>query len=82
MSVVSKHMTLVAAALLLHPAPTHCLFLCSTTNQIMVLATFMPLVAGRFGLAPTSTRHTNAGAKLLPADKSVGLVSNDPAGAS
>lgn len=46
----------------------------------MVLSTFLPLVAGRFGLAPTSTRHTNAGAKLLPADKAAGLVSNDPAG--
>lgn len=48
----------------------------------MVLSTFLPLVAGRFGLAPTSTRHTNqSGIKLLPAEKSAGLVSNDPAGA-
>lgn len=47
----------------------------------MVLSTFLPLVAGRFGLAPTSTRHTNqSGIKLLPAEKSAGLVSNDPAG--
>ncbi|KAI7844617.1 hypothetical protein COHA_001708 [Chlorella ohadii] len=56
-------------------------YLGSTTNQIMVLSTFLPLVAGRFGLAPTSTRHTNqSGIKLLPAEKSAGLVSNDPAG--
>lgn len=48
--------------------------------QIMVLSTFLPLVAGRFGLAPTSTRHTNAGVKLLPQDKAAGLYSNDPAG--
>lgn len=50
--------------------------------QIMVLSTFLPLVAGRFGLAPTSTRHTNAGVKLLPQDKAAGLYSNDPAGES
>lgn len=50
--------------------------------QIMVLSTFLPLVAGRFGLAPTSTRHTNSsGIKLLPEEKTAGLVSNDPAGA-
>ncbi|PSC76542.1 Photosystem I reaction center subunit chloroplastic [Micractinium conductrix] len=55
-------------------------YLGSTTNQIMVLSTMLPLVAGRFGLAPTSTRHTNAGVKLLPQDKSAGLMSNDPAG--
>lgn len=48
--------------------------------QIMVLSTFLPLVAGRFGLAPTSTRHTNAGVKLQPQDKAAGLYSNDPAG--
>lgn len=55
-------------------------FLGSTTNQIMVLSTFLPLVAGRFGLAPTSTRHTTPGLKLLPEDKSTGLYSADPAG--
>ncbi|KAL4459014.1 hypothetical protein ABPG75_013879 [Micractinium tetrahymenae] len=55
-------------------------YLGSTTNQIMVLSTFLPLVAGRFGLAPTSTRHTNAGVKLQAEDKSAGLYSNDPAG--
>lgn len=55
-------------------------YLGSTTNQIMVLATFLPLVAGRFGLAPTSTRHTTTGLKLLPEDKSTGLYSADPAG--
>ena len=57
-------------------------YLGSATNQIMVLSTFLPLVAGRFGLAPTSTRHTNqSGIKLLAEEKSAGLVSNDPAGA-
>jgi photosystem I subunit 10 len=55
-------------------------YLGSTTNQIMVLSTFLPLVAGRFGLAPTSTRHTTTGLKLLPEDKSTGLYSADPAG--
>jgi photosystem I subunit 10 len=55
-------------------------YLGSATNQIMVLSTFLPLVAGRFGLAPTSTRHTNPGLKLLPTDKSAGLYSGDPAG--
>ena len=48
--------------------------------QIMVLSTFLPLVAGRFGLAPTSTRHTDPGCKLLPVDKAAGLYSADPAG--
>ncbi|EFN53302.1 hypothetical protein CHLNCDRAFT_136967 [Chlorella variabilis] len=55
-------------------------YLGSATNQIMVLSTFLPLVAGRFGLAPTSTRHTDPGCKLLPVDKAAGLYSADPAG--
>lgn len=47
--------------------------------QIMVLSTFLPIVAGRFGLAPTAKKHANAGLKLYE-DKSVTLGSNDPAG--
>ena len=46
----------------------------------MVLATALPLVAGRFGLAPTANRHTTAGLKLYE-DKSAGVLSSDPAGA-
>jgi hypothetical protein len=37
-------------------------------------------VAGRFGLAPTASRHTTAGLKLYE-DKSAGLSSGDPSGA-
>jgi photosystem I subunit 10 len=47
--------------------------------QIMILSTTLPLVAGRFGLAPTANRHTTAGLKLYE-DKSAGLLTNDPAG--
>jgi hypothetical protein len=50
--------------------------------QIMVLATFLPLVAGRFGLAPTSRRHADTGLRLQSEDKAVGLYSADPAGES
>lgn len=54
-------------------------YLGSATNQIMILSTALPLIAGRFGLAPTSTRSTNAGLKLSD-NKTAGLISNDPAG--
>jgi photosystem I subunit 10 len=50
-----------------------------SSAQIMVLSTTLCLAAGRFGLAPTSTRHTTAGLKLYD-DKSAGLMSGDPAG--
>lgn len=62
------------------PLPSRCRPSSSLLLQIMVLSTFLPLVAGRFGLAPTSTRHTDPGCKLLPAEKSAGLYSADPAG--
>jgi len=47
----------------------------------MILSTALPLIAGRFGLAPTSTRSASAGLKLTE-NKSAGLFSNDPAGES
>ena len=53
-------------------------YLGSATNQIMILATALPLVAGRFGLAPTANRPASAGLKM--SDRASGLVSNDPAG--
>lgn len=45
----------------------------------MVLSTTLCLAAGRFGIAPTSTRHVSAGLKLYD-DKSAGLMSGDPSG--
>lgn len=45
----------------------------------MILSTALPLIAGRFGLAPTATRNASAGLKLAE-NKSAGLMSNDPAG--
>lgn len=53
-------------------------YLGSATNQIMILATALPLVAGRFGLAPTANKPASAGLKL--SERASGLVSNDPAG--
>mmetsp|Transcript_6816 Transcript_6816/g.13549 ORF Transcript_6816/g.13549 Transcript_6816/m.13549 type:complete len:118 (-) Transcript_6816:146-499(-) len=53
-------------------------YLGSATNQIMILSTTLPLVAGRFGLAPTANKNASAGLKL--SERSSGLVSNDPAG--
>ena len=47
--------------------------------QIMILSTALPLVAGRFGLAPTALRNASAGLKLSD-NKVAGLYSNDPAG--
>jgi photosystem I subunit X len=51
----------------------------SSVNQIMILSTTLTLAAGRFGLAPTSTRNASAGLKLSE-NKAAGLFSNDPAG--
>ena len=53
-------------------------YLGSATHQIMILSTALPLVAGRFGLAPTANKPASAGLKL--SDRASGLVSNDPAG--
>lgn len=44
----------------------------------MCLATALPLIAGRFGLAPTANRKASAGLKLV--QQSGGQVSGDPAG--
>ena len=54
-------------------------YLGSATNQIMILSTALPLIAGRFGLAPTANRNASAGLKLSE-NKAAGLMSNDPAG--
>ena len=53
-------------------------YLGSATNQIMILSTALPLLAGRFGLAPTANRGTSAGLKM--SERASGLVSNDPSG--
>lgn len=45
----------------------------------MILSTTLPLIAGRFGLAPTANRSASAGLKLSE-NKAAGLMSNDPAG--
>lgn len=45
----------------------------------MILSTALPLIAGRFGLAPTALRNASAGLKLSE-NKAAGLFSNDPAG--
>eukprot|EP00873_Tetraselmis_striata_P014189 jgi/Tetstr1/434453/TSEL_023553.t1 len=53
-------------------------FIGSSNNLIMVTSTTLCLVAGRFGLAPTTKKAASAGLKLseVPSD----LKSNDPAG--
>lgn len=48
--------------------------------QIMVGATTLTLVAGRFGLAPTVNRPATAGLDLKERD--AGVKSGDPAGAA
>jgi len=53
--------------------------MCVSRLQIMILSTALPLVAGRFGLAPTAMRNASAGLKLSE-NKAAGLFSNDPAG--
>lgn len=45
----------------------------------MIISTVLPLVAGRFGVAPTALRNASAGLKLSE-NKVAGLYSNDPAG--
>lgn len=45
----------------------------------MIISTTLPLIAGRFGLAPTANRNASAGLKLAD-NKAAGLYSNDPAG--
>lgn len=49
--------------------------------QIMVLSTFLPIAAARFGLAPSSFKGTGPKAGLKLYDRSAGLATNDPAGA-
>jgi photosystem I subunit 10 len=48
-------------------------------KQIMVASTTLCLAAGRFGLAPTVKRGTNAGLKLSERPQSAGMLSGDPA---
>jgi photosystem I subunit 10 len=55
-----------------------CGYLGSATNLIMIGSTTALLVAGRFGLAPSSTRTATAGLKLV--DQDPGLTTGDPAG--
>lgn len=47
----------------------------------MVLSTFLPIAAARFGLAPSSFKGTGPKAGLKLYDRSAGLATNDPAGA-
>ncbi|GAB4823332.1 hypothetical protein N2152v2_010378 [Parachlorella kessleri] len=49
------------------------------STVIMVLSTMLPIIAGRFGLAPTAKLRTTSSVKLYE-DKSVSLGTNDPAG--
>mmetsp|Transcript_22781 Transcript_22781/g.63256 ORF Transcript_22781/g.63256 Transcript_22781/m.63256 type:complete len:125 (-) Transcript_22781:52-426(-) len=53
-------------------------FIGSSNNLIMVASTTLCLVAGRFGLAPTTNKAASAGLKLSAVDSD--LKSNDPAG--
>eukprot|EP00897_Mesotaenium_endlicherianum_P009807 jgi/Mesen1/8855/ME000053S08265 len=55
-----------------------CDYIGSSTNLIMVGATTLQLIAGRFGLAPTANRKSTAGLKLV--DRETGLGTTDPAG--
>ena len=55
-----------------------CGFIGSPTNLIMVTTTSLMLFAGRFGLAPSTSRVASAGLKLL--DRESGLQTGDPAG--
>lgn len=50
----------------------------SPENVLMVASTTAFLVAGRFGLAPSTTKKATAGLKLVP--QNPGLVSGDPSG--
>jgi hypothetical protein len=61
----------------LHPThPAHPLPPC----QIMVASTGAFLAAGRFGLAPTVSKGTTAGLKLVERSNAAGIMSNDPSG--
>uniref|UniRef100_UPI003003A719 Photosystem I reaction center subunit X psaK n=1 Tax=Coelastrella TaxID=75800 RepID=UPI003003A719 len=55
-------------------------FIGSTTNLIMVASTAAFLAAGKFGLAPTVKRGTDAACKLVDRPNAAGLISNDPSG--
>jgi photosystem I subunit 10 len=55
-------------------------FIGSSTNLIMVASTATFLAAGKFGLAPTVKRGTDAGCRLQDRPNAVGLISNDPSG--
>jgi photosystem I reaction center PsaK len=48
--------------------------------QIMVASTTAFLAAGKFGLAPTVKRGTDAACKLQDRPNAAGLISNDPSG--
>lgn len=48
--------------------------------QIMVASTTAFLAAGKFGLAPTVKRGTDAACKLQDRTNAAGLISNDPSG--
>lgn len=55
-----------------------CDFIGSPTNLIMVTTSTLMLFAGRFGLAPSTSRMASAGLKLQ--DRESGLQTGDPAG--
>ncbi|KAF6253965.1 polypeptide 37 precursor [Scenedesmus sp. NREL 46B-D3] len=55
-------------------------FIGSSTNLIMVASTTAFLAAGKFGLAPTVKRGTDAACKLQDRPNAAGLISNDPTG--
>ncbi|KAF8058831.1 hypothetical protein HT031_005399 [Scenedesmus sp. PABB004] len=55
-------------------------FIGSTTNIIMVASTATFLAAGKFGLAPTVKRGTDAGCRLVDRPNAAGLLTNDPSG--
>jgi photosystem I reaction center PsaK len=48
--------------------------------QIMVASTAAFLAAGKFGLAPTVKRGTDAGCRLQDRPNAAGLLTNDPSG--
>jgi photosystem I reaction center PsaK len=58
-----------------------CRLLCAcAVLQIMVASTTAFLAAGKFGLAPTVKRGTDAACKLQDRPNAAGLISNDPSG--
>lgn len=58
-----------------------CLLLPACFAQIMVASTATFLAAGKFGLAPTVKRGTDAACRLVDRPNAVGLITNDPSGA-